>query len=147
MGYVKRRSIHGFASFVCPSGTVEEHTRTIKSVSALTATFGSNAHGLFSRMSYASVGAVLTAIIVSFKDPALSLDATDQIASLLMLFGQFGNVLYGTWELEGPNNILSTTMHYACAPLIFCVQTLAYCIQQRWNNHSIFMFCIGMLLD
>lgn len=147
--YVKRRSIAGLAWFVCPSGTVEEHTRTIKSVSALTATFGSNAHGLFSRMSYASVGAVLTAIIVSFKDPALSLrmDATDQAASLLMLCGMLGNVLYGTWELEGPNNVLSTTMHYACAPLIFCVQTLAYCIQQRWNAHSTLMFCVGMLLD
>eukprot|EP00488_Nonionellina_sp_1-RS-2012_P003697 TRINITY_DN7986_c0_g1_i1.p1 TRINITY_DN7986_c0_g1~~TRINITY_DN7986_c0_g1_i1.p1 ORF type:complete len:109 (-),score=12.74 TRINITY_DN7986_c0_g1_i1:51-377(-) len=43
--------------------------------------------------------------------------------------------------------ILATTMHYSCAPLIFVLQTLAYCIQQQWSTFSMVLLCIGIVLD
>jgi len=145
--YVKRKRVKGFTNFVIPKCTEEEKTRAIKSVSAVTATFGSNAHGLFTRSAYASVGAAFTAIVIHWNDHENQMENKEKVASILMLCGIFGNALYGTWELEGPSNYLTFCMHYSCAPLIFVLQTLAYCIQSSWSALSIALFTVGIIID
>ena len=145
--YVKRRHIEGYNNLVVPQCTIEDKNHTIKSVSALTATFGSNIHGLFSRAAYASVGAAFSAIIIHANENKDSISSKETIASILMVIGVFGNGLYGTWELEGPNNYMSTFCHYSCSPLIFILQTLAYAIKQEWDPLSISLFTIGLILD
>lgn len=49
--------------------------------------------------------------------------------------------------MASSDNILSTSMHYSCAPLIFILQTLAFAIQQKWNILSSALFIVGILLD